>query len=950
MEPERWCEIERLYHLALEQEAGLRSAFLARACEGDETLRQEVESLLAAGEGDDAFLEKPAMQLAGRARAQDAAPWNISGKKLSHYRVTEQIGAGGMGVVYLARDETLDRQVALKVLPPGSLADETARRRLRKEAKALAKLSHPNIETIYEFGGQDGIDFLVTEYVAGTTLGDRIANGPLPESELVDIAVQIGSALDEAASNGLVHLDLKPRNIMLTPKGQVKLLDFGLARIVRPNEMDATQSFTTMAAPAGTPPYMAPEQLLGGSLDVRTDIYAVGATLYELITGRAPFRAKTSPELIASILQTAAVPPSSTGASVSSGLEKVILKCLEKDPERRYQTVRELLADLMSQETVRAQTVTLPPRRAWFLPHAKGWLRPWRLAVLFLGVTGPILAVWLLLSRPVLSFAARDWVLVADFDNQTNDPLFDQSLLTAFSVSLEQSRHANIYPRSRIPEVLARMKRDAATRMDDAVGREIAVREGIRALILPSISGVGEDYRLAARIRDVASGIDVKTTVVKAHGKDQILDGLDQLASKVRGNLGESLLAISRNSRPLPAVTTASLAALKQYSIADQKRTEGLNLEETKLYFENALKIDPAFTAALTSLGMLDFEHFDKEEGKRLLSEAVRSAGNLTDREKYGLLAFHARAVEGNLEKAAGYHRILIGLYPDFAAGHNNLGIVYQEMGRYQEAVAEFKESLRIDPRLRIAFLNLDMTYFYFMGDFDAGIEACQKQIAQGGQYFAPFCYSWRGFAYLAKGKLEDAIRDLKQAAESAPRGAPTRFNLALAYSLSGQEQSAIKVLNEILATGPHNCDAHYDLGRIYNSMNDRVDARREWMRAADCWEEALRSETKQASNYLELAIARTRLGQTAEAQAAEAKARSIDPNLYLATARLRALQGRTDEALAYLERGEKNGLHDFGWVKLNPDLQSLSTQPRFVALLHRNLKGLDPVPSAPSH
>jgi serine/threonine protein kinase/tetratricopeptide (TPR) repeat protein len=942
MPSDRWPEIERLYHLALAQEADSRAEFLTQACNGDETLRKEVESLLAASEGDEDFLEKPAAEMAANARAADAAAWNLAGAMLSHYRVIRQIGAGGMGVVYLARDETLDRQVAVKVLPPGSLAEESARKRLRKEAVALAKLNHPNIETIYEFDTQDGIDFLVTEYVAGTTLSDRISGGPLPESELRDIAIQIGSALDEAAGQGLVHLDLKPRNIMLTPKGQVKLLDFGLARIVKPNEVDLTQSLTTLAPPMGTPPYMAPEQLLGGSLDVRTDIYALGATLYELATGRAPFRAKTSPELIASILQTAAAPPTTSGACVSSDLEKTILKCLEKDPGRRYQTVGELLADLGAMNPAAAAAGA-------FLPRAKRWLRPWRLAVVSLGLIAVILTVWLLRSRPVLSFAARDWVLVADFENETNNPLFDQSLATAFSVSLEQSRHANIFPRSRIREVLARMKKGAATKIDDAVGQEIAVREGIRALVLPSISGVGDDYRLAARIRDVASGLDVKTTVVKARGKEQILDSLDQLAAKVRGNLGESQLATFRNSRPLPTVTTASLDALKQYSIGTQKRIEGLSLDEAKLYFENALKIDPTFTAARSSLGILDFDHFDKEEGKRLLSEAVRSAGNLTDREKYGLLSFHARAVEGNLEKAAEYDRILIGLYPDFAIAHNNLGVDYKEMGRYPEAIAEFQECQRIDPRGRLAFANLAQTYISRMGDLDGGIAACQKEIAKNGKYYAPF--GWMGYAYLAKGRLDEAVRDLEQSNRLSPRSPEfvCQYNLAVADLLSGRKQDAIKALNGILSIDPKECYANYYLGLVYESMQDATGARRQWLRSVDCRQEGLRSQPNDASSYLEIAIAQARLGEAAQSQAAEEKAHSIDPTLYFDTARLRSIQGRTDEALALLERAEKNGQHDFGWVKVNPDLQNVSTQPRFVALIRRNLKGLDTAPAAPS-
>lgn len=939
MAPDRWPQVERLYHLALEQKAEARAAFVAQACAGDEALRQEVESLLAA-EADQDFLEEPAVKVAAKARAQDEAHWVFPGKVLSHYRLLEQIGAGGMGVVYLALDETLHRQVAVKVLPPGSLADENARKRLRKEAVALARLSHPNIETIYEFGSQDGIDFLVTEYVTGITLTDRIAKGPLAESELLDIAIQIGSALEEASSQGLVHLDIKPRNIMLTPKGQAKLLDFGLARIVRANEADRIHSSTTLAAPAGTPPYMAPEQLLGRALDVRTDIYAVGASLYELATGRVPFRAKTSPELIASILQIPAVPPSSVGPKLSPGLENVILKCLEKDPDRRYQTVAELLADLTSTEETHSHP-SVRRRLARYVPRAREWLRPWRLGVAFLGLAALILAIWFLRSRPVMSFAARDWILVADFDNQTNDPLFDQSLLTAFIVSLEQSRYANVYPRTRIREVLARMKKDATTKIDETVAQEIAVREGIRALILPSISGVGGEYRLAARIRDVASAADVKTTVVKANGKGRIFDGLDRLAANVRENLGESLLAVSHASRPLAAVTTASLDALKQYSIGIQKRIDG-NINDARMYEANALKIDPAFTAARGSLGMIEFEYFDKQEGKRLLSEAVRSVDNLTDKEKYGLLSFHARAVEANLEKAAGYDRILIGLYPDYPQAHNNLGIEYQGMGRYPEALAEFKECLRIDPRLRIAFYNLAKTYIYFMGDLDAGIGACEKEIAQDGQFPGP--YTWRGFAYLAKGRLDEAIRDLNHSVEMDPRGLLIiRFELALAYSLSGQKKSAIKVLNEILAIDPHDCDAPYDLGMVYDSMNDKAGARREWARSVACRREDLRSEKNQAGDYLEIAIALSRLGRTAEAQAAEAKAHAIDPNLYLATARLCAIQGRTQEALASLERGEKNGLHPFAWMKLDPDLQSLSTQPRFVALLRRNLTGIDP-------
>jgi len=864
------------------------------------------------------------------------------GQRISHYRITGPLGAGGMGVVYLARDETLDREVALKVLPAGSLATEAVRSRFRKEALALAKLNHPNIETIYEFDSEDGVDFLVTEYVPGSTLASRIAGGPLSEAEILDLALQIASALEEAEGKGLVHLDLKPRNMMLTPKGQVKLFDFGLAKIVRPGETEATQSITNASAIAGTPPYMAPEQLLGGVLDTRTDLYALGASLYELATGQLPFRGKTAPELIAAILHTPATPPSRERCELSPGLETVVLKCLEKDPAQRYQSVKELRIDLellTSPERPelpdRALVTARPPLLAKARSHG------WALGGSFFALAAAILLYWFTGSRPALSFPARDWVLVTEFTNQTNDPVFDQSLLTAFSVSIEQSRRVNVYPRVRILEVLARMKKPPGMKIDEAVGFEIAVREGIRALVIPSISGVGDNYRLAARIRDVVSGDDVRTTIVKAKGKDRVLDGLDQLAAKVRRDLGESLLAISRSNRPLATVTTASLEALKQYSIAIQKHGE-TNYREAKLYYENALSIDPRFTSAQASLGMLDFDLFDRKEGQRLLSEAVRNVDSLTDREKYWLLGLHALAVEKDLDKYVKYDKILIGLYPDYALAHYNLGNGYRMVGRYPEAVAEFKEALRIDPRLKIALQGLLYTHVMCMGDLDAAIEIGRAALMADGDQAGP--HFWMGYAYCGKGRLEEGVRDLRRAVELDPQNPQTlnyRYDLAVAYLLEKRNPEAAEVLNGILAKDRRECQAYYFLGLVHDVEGDKASARSQWLRSIDCVQESLRGDPKNGSKRVELAIALTRLGQAREAEAEEQRALAMDANLHFDIARLRCAQGKTGEALDSLERAEKNLFQDFVWIKINPDLQSLAGQPRFVALLRRHLQGI---------
>ena len=241
------------------------------------------------------------------------------GKTISHYRVTAKLGAGGMGEVYRPHDERLERDVALKVLPAHTLADETARKRFRKEALALSKLNHPNIATIYDFDTQDGVDFLVMEYVEGTTLSEKLSNGPLPEEEATKLGRQVADALEEAHERGVIHRDLKPGNVMVTPKGQAKVRDFGLAKLVRPvSETAVTESLTETPAAAGTLPYMAPEQLQGEKVDARTDIYALGAVRYQMATGRRPFPEAQAPQLIAAIMNESPQLPSGLNSRISA--------------------------------------------------------------------------------------------------------------------------------------------------------------------------------------------------------------------------------------------------------------------------------------------------------------------------------------------------------------------------------------------------------------------------------------------------------------------------------------------------------------------------------------------------------------------------------------------------------------------------------------------------------
>jgi serine/threonine protein kinase len=295
------------------------------------------------------------------------------GRTLGHYRVVEQLGAGGIGVVYRARDLRLDRDVALKVLPAGTVADERARSRFRREALTLSQLNHPNIAVVHDFDSDEGVDFLAMEYVAGETLAAKLARGPLPEGEVVRLGTQIAEALEEAHERDIIHRDLKPGNVMVTPKGRVKVLDFGLAKLVRPIEVDAaTASLAETGAGTvmGTVPYMAPEQLQGKTVDGRADLYALGAVLYEMATGRRPFPDKQPTQLIAAILTQAPQPPRELNGQVSRGLEAITLKALEKKPEQRYQSAKAVLEDLtrlgIPGSVLTAQRPA--PRRRWAIP------------------------------------------------------------------------------------------------------------------------------------------------------------------------------------------------------------------------------------------------------------------------------------------------------------------------------------------------------------------------------------------------------------------------------------------------------------------------------------------------------------------------------------------------------------------------------------------------------
>jgi non-specific serine/threonine protein kinase len=346
----RWATVKHLHQAALDREPRQRAAFLDDACAGDEALRREVESLLAYQTAAEPFMESPALEVTARYATQDRSS-QLVGRTLGHYQVQSLLGAGGMGEVYLARDPRLERAVAVKILPPDLAGDADRMQRFTREAKAASALNHPNVATIHDIGETTGVQFIVMEYVEGQTLAARVAERPLTHKEIIDIGAQVADALDTAHSKGITHRDIKPANLMLTPRGQVKVLDFGIAKTARsegapPTEEIATGAQTAVGLVIGSVPYMSPEQVLGHPVDHRSDLFSLGVTLYELATGRHPFAGATATETMDRILHTQPEPIARPTRDIQSELERIALKCLEKDRERRYQSARELLGDL----------------------------------------------------------------------------------------------------------------------------------------------------------------------------------------------------------------------------------------------------------------------------------------------------------------------------------------------------------------------------------------------------------------------------------------------------------------------------------------------------------------------------------------------------------------------------------------------------------------------------
>lgn len=536
-------------------------------------------------------------------------------------------------------------------------------------------------------------------------------------------------------------------------------------------------------------------------------------------------------------------------------------------------------------------------------------------------------------SSTKLPFMERDWIVIADFENFTEEPIFDNSLNTAFKISINQSRHLNVITSMRMKEALKHMKKPDSIRIDEEIGREIAIREGAKLLVVPSISKVGNQYTLTTEIQDAQTANILQSDVLYAKNQDKILKILDDLCKKVRRNLGESRYDIIEQSKPLSKATTSSLDALKAYSLGIEKHIN-LHFKEARMYYENAIELDSNFTAAKASLGNLLFENFDREKGREWLKKAMLTIENLTEREKYGILAFYAASVDNDLEKAIEYTKTKIDLYPDDHLSHNNLGWYYQKQGLYEKAVEEYKVAIRSNPYLLITYGGINWIYLDYIGQMDSVKTWSNRLIEQAPDN--AWGYYYLGSAYVGLDNLEKAENNFIKARDIDRTFLMNQWRLAHVYRLLGMHEKAIEVLEEILSIDPSENFTNYDIGINYELKGDHKNALNKFLELKKVCEQWLEEYPDNFNSYLNYGLVFSRLGEKEKGWEIGKQAMHLDSTMHIRTAELLAVQDKKIEALDRIEKALKNNYRDLVWLKLNPNLQLLHAEPRYQQLIEQ--------------